>query len=54
MPLELNLQELRSELETVGLTPELFETILSASPSRQIVVGYPQQDVNAIFVERNW
>lgn len=54
MPLGLNETELQDELERVGLTRELFETILAASPSRQIVLGYPQERVDAIFIEQNW
>jgi hypothetical protein len=42
------------ELAKVGLTEELFESILAASPQREIVLGYPQDAVEEITVQQNW
>jgi hypothetical protein len=54
MPLKLNEKELQDELEKVGLTRELFEGILAMSPARQIVLGYPQEKIDALFIQDNW
>jgi hypothetical protein len=54
MPLELNAKEFQDELDRMGLTRELFETILASSPSRQIIVGYPQETLDSMFIKQNW
>ena len=54
MPLERNEKELQDELEKVGLTRELFDGILATAPARQIVLGYPQDKIDALFIQDNW
>ena len=50
----LGQKELQDELDKVGLTRELFESILAMSPARQIVLGYPQEKIDALFIQDNW
>ncbi len=47
-------REWERELEKVGLTQELLDYILAASPEREIVPGYPQDRVERIIVQQNW
>lgn len=54
MPLGQSEKQLQRELEKVGLTRELFETILAMSPARQITPGYPQEKIEALFIQDNW
>ena len=54
MPLGQSEKELQDELEKVGLTRELFESILAASPARQIVLGFPQEKIDTVFIQHNW
>jgi hypothetical protein len=46
--------EWSKELEKVGLTEEVFQEILAASPAKQIVPGYPQDWIQAISIQENW
>lgn len=43
-----------AELAKVGLTQELFEAILSTSPNKDMVLGYPQDAVEEITIQQNW
>lgn len=42
------------ELAKVGLTEELFESILAASPNREMTLGYPQDRIDEITIYQNW
>ena len=47
-------KEWTEDLAKVGLSKELFESILAASPEREIVPGYPQEKVVGIIIQQNW
>jgi hypothetical protein len=46
--------EWSKELEKVGLTEEVFQNIIAASPAKQIVPGYPQDWIQAFSIQENW
>jgi hypothetical protein len=47
-------EEWLKELQKLGLTEEIFENIIAAAPSREIIPGYPQDWVQAISIQENW
>ena len=43
-------EELRRELERIGLSEEVYRIILDLAPTRQILIGYPQDRIVKITV----
>jgi hypothetical protein len=48
------MEEWVRELDSVGLTKEVFESILASSPERDIIPGYPQEKVDYLTLNQNW
>lgn len=42
------------DLEKAGLSEEILKNILDAAPTRQMVPGYPQAQIQSTFIQTNW